>query len=119
MANQNQDRSNQQGKDQGRTSQSQGGARTENASGNDRRGFAGMDEEKQRQIASEGGRAAHQSGNAHEFDSEEAREAGRKGGEASARNRSNDDGNKSGNSSGNTGNRDKQGGSSEKSSSNR
>lgn len=46
------------------------------------RGFAGMDPEKQREIASEGGRAAHESGNAHEFSSEEAREAGRKGGEA-------------------------------------
>ncbi|WP_225540291.1 KGG domain-containing protein [Xanthomonas sp. XNM01] len=42
-----------------------------------------MDEDRQREIASEGGRAAHQSGNAHEFDSEEAREAGRKGGQAS------------------------------------
>jgi uncharacterized protein len=47
------------------------------------RGFAGMDKEKQKQIASEGGRAAHESGNAHEFSSEEAREAGKKGGEAS------------------------------------
>ena len=50
---------------------------------NDGRGFAGMDEEKQRKIASEGGRAAHEKGTAHEFSSEEAREAGRKGGEAS------------------------------------
>lgn len=47
------------------------------------RGFASMDPEKQRAIASAGGRAAHRSGNAHEFDSEEAREAGRKGGQAS------------------------------------
>ncbi|MDK2014113.1 MULTISPECIES: KGG domain-containing protein [unclassified Deinococcus] len=47
------------------------------------RGFASMDPERQREIASEGGRAAHQSGNAHEFTSEEAREAGRKGGQAS------------------------------------
>lgn len=46
------------------------------------RGFAGMDAEQQRQIASAGGRAAHASGHAHEFNSEEAREAGRKGGEA-------------------------------------
>lgn len=44
------------------------------------RGFAGMDEEKQREIASKGGKAAHQKGTAHEFDSESAREAGRKGG---------------------------------------
>src|SRR3954469_6439274 len=47
------------------------------------RGFAGMDAERQRQISAEGGRAAHQKGTAHEFDSEEAREAGRKGGQAS------------------------------------
>lgn len=40
------------------------------------RGFASMDPAKQREIASKGGRAAHESGNAHEFDSEEARRAG-------------------------------------------
>lgn len=51
------------------------------------RGFAAMDEEKQREIASKGGKAAHESGNAHEFTSEEAREAGRKGGQASGGNR--------------------------------
>jgi hypothetical protein len=39
-----------------------------------------MDPERQRQISSQGGKAAHQKGTAHEFDSEEAREAGRKGG---------------------------------------
>ncbi|BFO56589.1 MULTISPECIES: KGG domain-containing protein [Comamonadaceae] len=43
-----------------------------------RRGFAGMDPARQREIASLGGRAAHASGNAHQFTSEEAREAGRK-----------------------------------------
>ena len=42
-----------------------------------------MDAERQRQISAEGGRAAHQKGTAHEFDSQEAREAGRKGGQAS------------------------------------
>jgi len=47
------------------------------------RGFAGMEPDRQRAIASAGGRAAHASGNAHRFTSEEAREAGRKGGEAS------------------------------------
>jgi general stress protein YciG len=52
----------------------------DNNTGN--RGFASMDPERQREIASEGGRAAHESGNAHEFTSEEAREAGRKGGQA-------------------------------------
>ena len=51
------------------------------------RGFAGMDEEKQREIASKGGKAAHEKGTAHEFDSEEAREAGRKGGEAVSQDR--------------------------------
>ncbi len=52
-----------------------------------KRGFASMDEEKQREIASMGGRAAHQKGTAHEFTPDEAREAGRKGGEAVSRNR--------------------------------
>lgn len=46
------------------------------------RGFAAMDPEKQRKIASEGGKAAHESGHAHEFTSEEAKDAGRKGGKA-------------------------------------
>ena len=77
--------------------------------GTSKRGFASMDEKKQREIASKGGkaahekgtahefnseeareagRAAHEKGTAHEFDSEEAREAGRKGGEASRGGRS-------------------------------
>jgi general stress protein YciG len=42
-----------------------------------------MDRSKQREIASKGGKAAHQKGTAHEWTSEEAREAGRKGGIAS------------------------------------
>jgi general stress protein YciG len=46
------------------------------------RGFAGMDAEKQRQIASKGGKAAHAKGTAHKFTPAEAREAGRKGGQA-------------------------------------
>jgi general stress protein YciG len=45
------------------------------------RGFASMDEAKQRAIASKGGKAAHQKGTAHEFTPEEARVAGRKGGQ--------------------------------------
>jgi general stress protein YciG len=49
------------------------------------RGFASMDRSKQRGIASKGGKAAHQKGTAHEWTSEEAREAGRKGGMASHR----------------------------------
>jgi uncharacterized protein len=51
------------------------------------RGFASMDDEEQREIASKGGKAAHASGHAHEFSSEEAREAGRKGGEAVSQDR--------------------------------
>jgi general stress protein YciG len=56
--------------------------------GSSSRGFASMDPQRQREIASEGGRAAHERGTAHEFTSEEAREAGRKGGQARAENRS-------------------------------
>ena len=52
-----------------------------------KRGFASMDADKQRQIASKGGKAAHEKGTAHEFTPEEAREAGRKGGEARGRSR--------------------------------
>lgn len=47
-----------------------------------KRGFASMDREKQRMIASKGGKAAHAKGTAHEFTREEAVEAGRKGGKA-------------------------------------
>jgi hypothetical protein len=46
-----------------------------------------MDEDKQREIASKGGKASHQKGTAHEFTSEEAREAGHKGGEAVSKDR--------------------------------
>ena len=51
------------------------------------RGFASMDRDKQKEIASKGGKAAHAKGTAHEFDSGEVREAGRKGGMAVSRNR--------------------------------
>src|SRR5690348_10430132 len=51
------------------------------------RGFASMDRGKQREIASKGGKAAHAKGTAHEFDSGEAREAGRRGGLAVSQNR--------------------------------
>ncbi|MFC0253609.1 KGG domain-containing protein [Massilia consociata] len=62
-------------------SNNQGGNRGGNQGGNNQsdtsnRGFASMDPQRQREIASEGGRAAHASGNAHEFTSEEARRAG-------------------------------------------
>jgi general stress protein YciG len=46
------------------------------------RGFASMNKDKQRQIASKGGRAAHMKGTAHKWTSDEARAAGRKGGRA-------------------------------------
>ena len=46
------------------------------SSGTSNRGFASMDPDKQREIASEGGKAAHEAGTAHEFTSEEARRAG-------------------------------------------
>ena len=49
------------------------------------RGFAAMDREKQREIARKGGRAAHEQGVAHEWSSEEARQAGKKGGQARGR----------------------------------
>jgi hypothetical protein len=51
------------------------------------RGFAAMDREKQKRIASEGGRAAHRQGVAHEWSRDEAREAGRKGGQIVSQNR--------------------------------
>ncbi len=51
--------------------------RTGNRQGASTRGFASMDPEQQRAIASQGGRAAHLAGTAHEFTSEEARRAGR------------------------------------------
>jgi uncharacterized protein len=56
--------------------------------GTERRGFAAMDREKQREIARKGGKAAHEKGTAHEFTTDEAREAGRKGGEVVSRDRS-------------------------------
>lgn len=69
------------------TPNNQGGNQVKRSSS---RGFASMDPQRQREIASEGGRAAHEKGTAHEFTSEEAREAGRKGGQArSQSNRSN------------------------------
>jgi len=58
-------------------------ASTKSGGGQSKRGFASMDEDKQREIASKGGKAAHEKGTAHEYTSAEAREAGRKGGEAS------------------------------------
>ena len=50
-----------------------------------RGGFGALDPEKQRQIASKGGKAAHEKRVGHEWTREEAREAGRKGGLSSQR----------------------------------
>lgn len=55
--------------------------------GKSRRGFASMDPARQREIASKGGRAAHEKGTAHEWSANEAREAGRKGGVTVSRDR--------------------------------
>ncbi|MCC6240482.1 MAG: general stress protein [Phycisphaerales bacterium] len=55
--------------------------------GTSKRGFASMNADKQREIASKGGRAAHAKGTAHEFTADEAREAGRKGGMAISQDR--------------------------------
>jgi general stress protein YciG len=52
-----------------------------------KRGFAGLEINRRREIASKGGMAAHQKGTAHTFTSDEAREAGKKGGEAVSRDR--------------------------------
>lgn len=52
-----------------------------------RRGFASMDPQKQKEIARKGGKAAHEKGRAHEFTSDEAREAGRKGGQTVSQDR--------------------------------
>lgn len=52
-----------------------------------KRGFASMDPNRQREIASKGGRAAHAKGTAHEWSRDEARTAGRKGGEMVSRDR--------------------------------
>ncbi len=55
--------------------------------GNSNKGFASMDRARQREIASQGGKASHASGRGHEFTPEEAAAAGKKGGEAVSRNR--------------------------------
>ena len=85
----------------------------ETSNGNRRssnRGFAAMSPEKQKEIASEGGRAAHQQGVAHEWNSEEARLAGRKGGQIVSQNREHmsEIGRRGGQSSGGRRNRNKQ-----------
>ncbi len=56
-----------------------------------RKGFSAMDKFKQKEIASKGGKAAHQKGTAHEFTAEEARAAGRKGGSTMRRHKGGND----------------------------
>lgn len=68
--------SNQGNNQGGRGGNNQSGQGGNQGSDTSNRGFASMDPERQREIASEGGKAAHASGNAHEFTSEEARKAG-------------------------------------------
>jgi len=68
QGNQGNSRGSRQGEAQGNTGNKQSATRN--------RGFASMDPQRQREIASEGGRAAHAKGTAHEFTSEEARRAG-------------------------------------------
>lgn len=60
-----------------------GGTTVNTGERKERRGFASMSPEKQREIASKGGRAAHEKGTAHEWTADEARSAGRKGGQVS------------------------------------
>jgi general stress protein YciG len=50
-------------------------------------GFENWDKDRQRSIASSGGRAAHAKGTAHEWTAEQARQAGRKGGARRAENK--------------------------------
>lgn len=83
--------------------------------GTSNRGFASMDPQKQREIASEGGRAAHASGHAHEFNSQEAREAGKQshkndGNQQSGSGASSQSGSRSGSSNQSGGNNANQGG---------
>jgi uncharacterized protein len=71
-------------------SRDQEGARDASSQGAEKksnRGFASMDPAKQREIASKGGRAAHEKGTAHQFSADEAREAGKKGGGAVSQDR--------------------------------
>jgi len=67
----------------GNQGSSRGSGGDERQRGESPRGFAAMDRDQQREIASEGGKAGQRSGHAQEFTSQEAREAGRKGGQAS------------------------------------
>src|ERR1700722_2460107 len=73
--------------DDGRRGLTNGAVSGTKRSGTSNRGFASMDRERQREIASKGGRAAHAKGTAHEWTADEARVAGRKGGETVSKDR--------------------------------
>jgi general stress protein YciG len=73
--------------DDGRRGYANGASSGTKRSGTSNRGFASMDRERQREIASKGGRAAHAKGTAHEWTADEARVAGRKGGETVSKDR--------------------------------
>jgi general stress protein YciG len=75
------------GNDEARGGGSGANAGAGRGNGKSNRGFASMSPERQREIASKGGRAAHEKGTAHEWTAEEARQAGRKGGETVSRDR--------------------------------
>jgi uncharacterized protein len=92
--NENLERQNQDGRSSSSLSNQGGSPEMENMGmessgrkGTSNRGFAAMDPERQKRIASEGGRAAHKQGVAHEWSKDEAREAGRKGGQIVSQNR--------------------------------
>jgi hypothetical protein len=76
MATSNQNKGGAQGKSRSQDKGSRQSGDSGNEGGGKSRGFASMDPARQREIASEGGKAAHQKGTAHEFTSEEARRAG-------------------------------------------
>jgi general stress protein YciG len=82
MAHENLNQQNHGGRDQGAKQDA-----TQPAQARKGRGFASMDPAKQKEIASKGGRAAHEKGTAHQFSADEAREAGRKGGGTVSRDR--------------------------------
>ncbi|GGY16567.1 stress-induced protein [Massilia dura] len=89
----------------------QGGNKGSKQSGDtSNRGFASMDPQRQREIASEGGRAAHASGNAHEFTSEEARRAGSMSHKNDGNRQSGNQGSGGGNQASQGGNQGNQGG---------
>jgi hypothetical protein len=128
MANSNQGKGGNQGNqgnqgDQGNQGGGKGGSK-QSDQGTSGRGFASMDPEQQREIAAEGGRAAHAAGTAHEFTSEEARRAGSMshkndgsqqsgaGGSRSGGQQDSEEGEEGGN-SGNSGSRGTRGGSPE------